>query len=388
MTENSSYFTNRFDDLHETAQAATGLSDFGGDEYVEPLTRLLQAYDRTASFDEGGRSGTLQLLTATLSGRLLAEAQLQQLPPAHDAAGLARPIFLVGLPRTGTTALHRLLCQDPAHQGLEYWLGSMPQPRPPRASWDENPAYRAVADGLSQLYAANPRLRAIHEMAADQPDECRLLLMQSFANVTFQSNATIPDYAQWLFGADFSAVYARYRRNLSLIGSNEPERRWVLKDPSHLWATDALLQAFPDACIVQTHRDPVELIPSVASLVFEAKRLSEPDCEPAAVGREQLAQWQAVWEKTLAVRQQADPAHFIDIHFTDLRNDPMGCIERIYDHFGLTLSATACQRMHQWVESSRVAGPAAHRYTPEGFGLTAQGIRDSFAHYRETFGMG
>ena len=170
----------------------------------------------------------------------------------------------------GPTALHRLLTADPAHQGLEAWLTEAPQPRPPRGSWAANPVFARIQAGYERHHAAHPEFMGVHYMAADQVEECWQLLRQSMRSISFECLLHLPTYSSWLRGQDWAGPYRRHRRNLQLIGLPDHDRRWVLKNPSHLFALDALLKVYPDALIIQTHRSARVAIASACSLAAQA----------------------------------------------------------------------------------------------------------------------
>ena len=379
-------FAGAIEQLHQQAADATGLNDFGDANYRSGLQLLLEGYDTTATFGELGRYSSWAMLLNCLRGRLYAIEGIKQNPSCREQR-LDKPLFIVGLPRTGTTILHRLLVSHPDNQGLEYWLGSFPQPRPPRSTWSDNERHQEVENSLQALDQINPELKKIHEMSADGADECRLLLMQSFANVTFQANATVPVYREWLYGADMPPAYQLYADTLKLIGLNNPGQRWVLKDPSHLWAMDTLLQTFPDATVIQTHREPVQLIPSVSSLVHTARRMQEPDISAAAVGLQELEQWQRVLNGTMAVRKR-HPDRFIDVYFNDFVADPVASVAGIYRQLGEPLAPAAAGNMRDWMQAHPQHQHGGHRYTAQDFGLSDGQIRECFADYCDYFKLG
>ena len=301
--------------------------------HPEGLRVLLRAYAEEARLTPFGRWMAAQQIAALLRARCELDAAVRaDLPP------IRQPLFILGLPRTGTTALHHLLCQDPAHQGLEYWLGAAPRPRPPRERWPREPRYREAAAGLRLTYFLDPGLRAIHDMRADLPDECRHLFLLDFADDTFDSNATIPSYTAWLRQRDMRPAYALHRDALRLIGSTSPERRWVLKYPAHLGRLDALLATYPDACFVQTHRDPTEVLPSLCSLVVGWRSLYEDDVPVDEIVRWQIEMWAERLERALAVRDRLPAGRFLDLHHREIGEDPRAALRRIYDHFGFAWS--------------------------------------------------
>ncbi len=261
------------DELHASATKLVGLDDFGTDDdnYREALGVLLDAYQGEAGLTVLGSKMNRFFLRGALVARLLSQSAWKQYPEHVDVA-IKRPIFVTGLVRTGTTALHRLLGADPAHQGLHMWLAEYPQPRPPRETWESNPLYRQLDAQFTQHHAENPGYTGLHFMAAYELEECWQLLRQSLHSVSYEALAHVPSYADWLSRQDWTPSYCRHRRNLQLIGLNDAEKRWVLKNPSHLFALDALMATYPDALVVQTHR-PVETI--MASMCSLAQHTTE-----------------------------------------------------------------------------------------------------------------
>jgi hypothetical protein len=372
--------------LLEAARKATGLEDFGGGDWRTHLRVLLRAYDDEAHLTEMGRTMVEGEIGAALAARLACEAAWAR-DPGLRRLPIRRPLFILGLPRSGTTALHWLLAQDPANQVLEYWLAAAPRPRPPRATWDAEPAFQAAVEVLRWTYETDPGLRAIHVMEADGPEECRHLFVQAFLDHTFDSNATIPSYTRWFEAQDMRPAYERHRDVLRLVGSTSPERRWVLKYPAHLRELDALLAVYPDACIVQTHRDPARVLPSVCSLVAGWRSLYEGSADRRAIGRWQVELYASMIETAMAVRARHDPRQFFDLHFPELLADPVAAVARMYDHFGLALSAETESRMRAWHEADRARKHAGHAYTAEAFGLSDAAIAERFAGYATHFGV-
>ncbi|WP_117208180.1 sulfotransferase family protein [Allorhizocola rhizosphaerae] len=349
------------DRLHESAMRLTGLSDFGDTDYLAGLHVLAKSYVDEAALTPLGEKVQRAFLRSALVARLFTEAA------AVEDAPITRPVFVTGLPRTGTTALHRLLCADPAHQGLEVWLTDVPQPRPPVSTWASNPVYVA----LEQAYAQRSDLAGAHRIAADQVEECWYLLRQSMMSISFECLAHIPSYSDWLAAQDWTPAYRRHRRNLQLIGSNDPGRRWILKNPSHMFALDALLAVYPDALIVQTHRDPVTAIASVCSLNAQASRGWSTVFEGALLGRSQLDLWARGYHRFAADRAKHDPAHFLDVHYDDFIRDPVHVLEQVYDRLGSTPPASV-------LELAQRGTPGSHRYDLADFGLTASEVAARF----------
>jgi Sulfotransferase family len=368
------------EDLHASATRITGLADFGPDDYRDGLAVLLESYARDADLTPLGRKVQRSFLRGALVARLLSEAAWQAWP-SYSGVGIDRPIFVTGLPRTGTTALHRLLTADPAHQGLEMWLTQAPGPRPPRETWADNPVFQQIQAGYERHHVEHPEFMGVHYMAADQVEECWQLLRQSMRSVSYECLAHLPAYSRWLRGQDWTGAYRRHRRNLQLIGLPDRDRRWVLKNPSHLFAAGALLAVYPDALVIQTHRAPRTAIASVCSLAAQATAGWSATFTGQVIGRDQLELWARGLEQFSAVRARHDPARFCDVAYDEFVADPLGTIESVYARFGLTLSGPAADAMRALVRAQQAGGDGrpAHRYALADFGLTGEQVDERFA---------
>jgi hypothetical protein len=366
-------------DLHASAARITGLSDFGADDYTDGLAVLLDSYARNADLTPLGRKVKRAFLRGALVARLLSEAAWKACPE-YAAAGIERPIFVTGLPRTGTTALHRLLTADPSHQGLEMWLTQAPGPRPPRETWAANPVFQQIQASFEQHHIAHPEFMGVHYMAADQVEECWQLLQQSMRSISYECLAHLPAYSAWLRGQDWTGAYRRHRRNLQLIGLPDAGRRWVLKNPSHLFALDALLTVYPDALVVQTHRAARTAIASVCSLAAQASAGWSAMFAGEVIGRDQLELWARGLEEFTAARARYDPARFYDVGYDEFVADPIATVESVYAYFGLTLTGQAADAMRALHAGSATGGGApAHRYALSDFGLTGEQVDERFA---------
>ncbi len=364
-------------DLHESATRITGLTDFGRDDYSDGLAVLLESYASDAGLTPLGRTAARAGLRGALAARLVAEAGWAA-HPGHGAVPIERPIFVTGLPRSGTTALHRLLAADPAHQGIELWLAEVPQPRPARETWAANPVFRRVQAGYARHHVEHPEFMGVHYIAADTVEECWQLLRQTMRSVAFECLAHLPAYSSWLARQDWTGPYRRHRRTLQLIGLHDAGRRWVLKNPSHLFALDALLAAYPDALIVQTHREPSAVIGSMCSLAAQATEGWSATFHADVIGTDQLGLWARGLHEFAAARARHDPARFLDVDYADFTADPVGTVESVYARFGLPYSGAAADAIRAL--HAAAAGPAApaHRYALADFGLTPGQVDERF----------
>jgi hypothetical protein len=369
------------DDLHASAVKACGLDDFGVDDdgYREALGVLLESYRRDADLTELGSKMQRFFVRNALVARLVSEAAFKQYPQ-HADVSIERPIFVTGLPRTGTTAIHRLLTADPRHQGLELWLAEFPQPRPPRETWSQNPVFQQLDAQFTKAHEENPDYTGLHYMTADEVEECWQLLRQSLHSVSYETLAHLPTYSQWLARRDWTKPYERHRRNLQLIGLNDAEKRWVLKNPSHLFALDALFATYPDALVVQCHRPAETIMASMCSLAQHTTEGWSNSFSGDVIGADSMETWSRGLELFNAERAKHDSAQFYDLDYFELIKDPSGAVAGIYRKFGIELTDAARAAMEHSHEQSK-HGPRApkHTYSLADYGLTDEQVKERFA---------
>ena len=313
-----------------------------------------------------------------LVARLVSEAAFKQYPQHADVT-IERPIFVTGLPRTGTTALHRLLSADPRHQGLELWLAEFPQPRPPRETWSENAVFQQLDAQFTKAHNENPDYTGLHYMTADDVEECWQLLRQSLHSVSYETLAHVPTYARWLAEQDWTRPYQRHRKNLQLIGLNDAEKRWVLKNPSHLFALDALFATYPDALVIQCHRPAETLMASMCSLAQHTTEGWSTTFVGATIGQDSLETWSRGLELFNAERSKHDSAQFYDMDYFDFIADPVRELEAIYRHFGIDFTDAARAAAEETHAESK-KGPRApkHTYSLADYGLTDDQVKERF----------
>lgn len=369
-----------YDDLVAAAVRATGMSDFGGTEHEEGLRILLDDLNApTAGLTGEGNYLQRAQVKSALVGRLLSEFGFAGNPSYADVP-IERPVFVVGLPRTGTTALHRLLAADVRHQGLELWLTEFPQPRPPRETWADNPVFSGINAAYAEHQVTNPEFMGIHYMDAASVEECWRLLRQSGTSISFESLAHVPRYSAWLAQQDWKDAYARHKQNLQLIGLHEPEKRWVLKNPSHLVALDAIMAVYPDALIVNMRRDPITSIASACSLSAEATAGWSTTFVGPLIGSTQLEMLSRSWRSFTEARRSWPADQFLDVDYRDFVGDPVGTVKGVYDAFRLGWDASTEAAVRAIDDESR-QGPRrpSHTYRLEDYGLDEGMVRAAFA---------
>ncbi len=379
-------FSDLEEELHATAVAKVGFEDFGDPSYLDGLRALLHAYDEDDRLSENGRMAARYDLQGTLIRRLRTEKLLRESAAALDY-DVERPMFITGLVRTGSTALHYLMGRDPDLQPLPHWLAENPMPRPPRDQWEQHPRFRNTEKRLENLYAQDPSRAAMHFMTASLPEECGHLLAQSFTDDRYIVSSTLPSYAQWYENSEHGAAYARHRDLVKLIGSTDRGKRWLLKYPVHLRQLRALFAVYPDACIIQTHRDPLTVLRSYTNMVASYRRIFEDDIDRAEIARSQMESWAGAVERGIAAREDVGAEHFYDLDFNRFVADPIGAVKGIYERFDQPLSAQGLAALETWQDEHPRGAHGVHDYGDREFPLRADEVRERFAAYIEYFGL-
>jgi hypothetical protein len=305
--------------------------------------------------------------------------------PAIADTQLPAPIFILGWPRTGTTFLHRLLACDPAHRALPYWESF--DPVPPREGPDRRP--QKLDRMLRQLALFAPDYHAIHPMTAHGVEECVALFMNVFRTLQFDIQYRVPSYVDWLLRQDARVAYAAYRRQLQLVQHHRPHgERFLLKDPTHLVHLEALVELFPDARLVFTHRDPPRALSSLCSLYAHTRAIFSDEVDAHAIGREILGgYWPRALARALELRERLPKGRVADVRHGDLTRDPIGAVERLYRELGLGFDEPQRRPMQEFLATRAPATVNAHEHSPEGFGLAADAIRERFADYSARFAL-
>lgn len=381
-------FRHSLDLLHETVATDAGLRDFGPADYLPGLTALLQSMDYDPRFSETGRRAAWGMLVDVLRGRAHAIQSMKD-NPGFDAQPILSPVVITGVPRTGTTALHRLMAVDPRFQGLQTWLLDSPMPRPPIKTWGEYPQFRKSAQLLETQYAASPESRAMHFRAAEEVHECCMLLRQSFISNLWTCGWSAPTYDAWWQAQSEAPAYQHFHRCVQLIGSNDPDKRWLLKNPGHIDNLDLLLAVFPDAKVIQTHRDPAKAVPSLVSLLMRMHPIMEEgrvDQRGPIMLRREVAKWSAAVRRCDKVRAE-HPGKVLDVVHGDFHADPMGVLESIYAFIGMDIPDATRAGMAKRIEEKPELSHGVHRYNIADFGMTEDEAREPFADYIRQFDL-
>jgi len=366
--------------LIERAKQRCRLEDFGGNEFVEPLARLLQSCHREARLNVIGKMALRSDVVRILCNRLLL-ARDREIYPEIGRQEIRAPLFIVGLPRSGTTLLHVLLAADPAHRAPLTW--EVMSPSPP-TSKDRDQRIRQASRNLAMLRWLAPTFESVHATGAELPQECVSLMSPTFMSDQFDTMYNVPSYREWFFSQDLRPAYEFHRRSLQQLQFRKSGERWVLKAPAHMFSAPTLLSTYPDARFVQIHRDPVEAVASVSSLVTILRRVFSDDVDPIQIGRDAMSYWAQALKTFLRVRDQLPPECVCDLRYDDVRRDPIAVARSVYRHFGWPLSSEIEDRMRAVLTRQSAQTNGVHRYNTAYFRLDGM---NGFADYCERFGF-
>jgi hypothetical protein len=356
--------------LQLRAARRTGLREPADPGFVADLRVLYTSFLAVPELSFIGLTGIRAELARHLSNRLRVRELLRS-HPEITSAPVPRPVFVVGLPRTGTTWLHALLASAPGHRAPLMWelLAPCPQPGPGGLG-----RRLRNADRMAWLAdRAAPSMRVIHPVDARAPEECVFALPHHMA---YRNRARIVGYQDWYTRRDATGDYAYLRQQLQILQWQQPRKRWILKSPFHLWHLDALLRVFPDATIVWPHRDIATVLASWCSLSEVIMRPHNRRVDLNQLGRD----WTAIWSQamTRALRVRAAAAQpFLDLRYTELAGAPLPALEALFSRLGAELTPAGRQQITSRARTA-TAGPGAHRYSMDRYGLTPGAIRDAF----------
>jgi len=371
--------------LVEAARKQTGLSDFGGDTWRPALEILIDSANREARLNALGRASLESHVVTLLVNRLQVADRIRRHPEIL-AQRIERPLFVVGLGRTGSTRLQYLLAQDPATRSLRRFesVRSCPLAGSTPAGPDPRIALMEREDEAAGLLL--PEFKSIHHEPVDGPTECVMLFRQEFRSYCLESQWALPSWGEWYMGCDMAPAYAYHHRVLQVLHAQQPGC-WMLKSPVHSMALDALIAEYPDARFVMTHRDPLQVVASTCSLAVTLVGLGSDADHRRYLVRRWTEVSQAVIERILDFRARHPERSFHDLHYRDLVRDPVGAVRGIYEHFGERLAPDAEARIGAYAAAHRQGEFGTHAYSVAEFGLDQPQVRRGFAGYCERFGV-
>jgi hypothetical protein len=373
--------------LEAAARQATGLTELGPDTgWRDGFERLVVAVEAMKPNDQ-----LRHLATHNIVGQLSTRLRFvedDRIHPEIAAQPIDPPLIVVGLPRTGTTISYDLLCLDPAARAPREWEWYIPWPPTETASFDTDPRIAEVTAMYENWLQHAPQLLDIQRFDCTQPGECNHGMQFHFGSTNFPAELGVPDYARWLREGRVEGQYVSHRRLLQNFQWKGPKGRWTLKSPQHLFDLPALLEAYPGAMLVWTHRDPALTFSSLSSFIAGFLAAFGGDKDKAAIGRDVVDTWISGMNRALAAR--ADPAiesRIIDLAHKDVVADPMGAIRRIHTRFGLDFSEAHQLRIERFLaDNSAAKRIGRHQHSPEQYGIDVAEVRVRMKDYYDRFG--
>jgi hypothetical protein len=374
--------------LVDEATTRVGEDDFGGLSWVEGLDILLNGLTHEANLHELGVEIAATEIVNYLANRLLVVAWQRDHP--HVTGGhISRPIVIVGQPRTGTTILYDLLAQDPELRAPLTWEVDCPVPPPAVETFDTDARIAEVQSSLDMAEALIPGFTSFHPMGALLGQECVRITGADFRSMIFSTQYRLPTYSHWLlYDADLSSAYGWHRRVLQQLQSEYPTEQWLLKSPAHLWHLDALAAEYPDALVVQTHRDPLKVIASVSALASHLRQLASDDTSIRDAAPDWAEDIFLGLDRGMQARDRDTfpPGQVVDVQFAQFMDDPFATIRTLYNALGRELTDTTEKSMRAFLAESPGDG-GGNRYRFADTGLDADELRERSGPYQERFGV-
>ncbi|MFO0689206.1 MAG: sulfotransferase [Myxococcota bacterium] len=372
------------DDIVARAIAQAGSDQLGGDSYREPLERYIESLEAEARLSTFGRLALRGMLTSQLVTRIRLGGWTREHPEAASEE-IRRPWIILGLPRTGTSLLSILLGLDPMARPIRQWEARTPVPPSTLAGASLDPRIAEAEKQFEQLHALNPPFKAMHPTGAMLAEECVPFLMLDLRSLGLETQARVPSYGRWLQTCDMHTAYQQHERALQALQTGQPTESWVLKTPNHLWCLETLLEFYPDARLIWTHRDPGPVTASVSSLNTTLQSTFTDHPDPRAVGAEWLDKLKFAVDRGMAFDDRAKPGWCVHVHYDELMRDPIATMRRIYGHFDEAPSRLHERRIEAWLREKPQTAEGRHVYDPVDFGFTYAELAEIWRPYRERF---
>lgn len=371
------------EDITRKAKKRTGLSDTGSGMHEVGMKQLVKAVNDSAVTDFGKFTSTGFGVDA-LSNRLRMVDYFKKHPEVADVK-IERPVFILGFPRTGTTLLQNLMHLSEDRRALEFWELTNPVPVHNNPEVDVKKRQRITKSRLAIANFVVPEMKFIHEVRHDSLEECWSLFIPQFTVPNWDMTSRWPDYGKWMLQHNMHESYEEYKKYLQVMVHRVPDKRLILKCPDHLWHLDALLEVFPDACIVWTHRDPGRSIPSYCSLASLNWRLVYGEFNPKELGPYIEERFMTGIQRGLAVRDKVGEERFLDVNFKTLLEDPILAVNKITDYFDLTPVEES--KLQEYLNMDRPDNRGKHKYSDNYYGLDADQIRKHYSEYIKRFSI-
>jgi hypothetical protein len=375
--------------IAEAATRTGGLTDLGAGPFLEPMALLLDSLENESYLNPMGRMIARERVLSHVVNHLLFVND-RKLYPAIQQEKIVKPVFIIGMPRTGTTILHDILGQDPANRVPMTWETMFPSPPPERATALTDPRIAQAEAYFPDVDTMIPGFKAMHAMGAMLSQECVSLFADTMCSPIFHNQFRVPSYEDWVdLKADFANVYDFHQHQLQHFQWRCPGDRWVLKTGSHMWGLEHLLAKYPDARLVFTHRDPVKSLTSYASLTALVRTMGSDQVDGHEIARDWAPRINRAVNHAMDVRDnnRFPEAKIYEMYFHDFVSDQFGQVEKIYDTFDIPMSDTGADAMRAFIKANPPGVHGVHSYTAEQYGIDPAQVRRLFARYIERFDL-
>ena len=375
--------------IKEAGTRTGGLTDFGPGPFHEPLQLFVHSLERDARLNPVGQYIARERALAHIVNRLSYVNDRKRYPDIAQQK-IVKPVFIIGLGRTGSTILHDILAQDPANRAPLTWEVTFPSPPPRTATFLTDPRIAQCEAGFPPLDERREKFKAMHPMGAQLSQECVVMMGDAMCTPLFHNQFRVSEYQDWVDrAADWAHVYDFHHRQLQHLQSSHAGDRWVLKTGAHMWGLEHLLRTYPDARIVFTHRDPVKSLTSYASLTALVRSMGSDHVDPFEVAADWNPRLKRALEHAIAVRsaQEYPQAVFYDMKFSEFIRDQFAVVQKIYDAFELPMTDAAAAKMKWFIADNPQGKHGIHRYSPEEYGIKPDVVRRDFRPYIERFGL-
>ena len=372
-------------EILDQAKSETGLSDLGEPLFFEGLNKLIDSINNEANLNEIGIQAQPIRIQGLLTNRLRFEEDLKKFPEILDQEIIA-PIVIVGLPRTGSTMTHRLLASDPNHTAMLWWEGRYPSLLPGEKRGDIKARMDLGKAEVDAVVAASPEALDIHPWDYKGADEEILLLEHNFLSTVPESFMALPSYSEWIEEQDHALAYEDLKKFIQYLQWQNPGRekkRWVLKSPHHLGFIDKMISVFPDAKIIQTHRDPIKTVPSFCSMCANLFEPLTTNFDKVFIGKHWSNKLTRALNHCMNISEQ-HPDNFLDLEFLNMIKDPIDEMKKIYEFIGESFGEKTEVAMEAWREENKHE-MGAHKYSLEEYDLTESQINNNFAKYQQKY---
>ena len=372
-------------EIIDQAKSETDLSDLGEPLFLEGLNRLIDSINNEANLNEIGIQAQPIRIQGLLSNRLRFEEDLKKFPEILEQQ-IISPIVIVGLPRTGSTMTHRLLASDPNHTAMLWWEGRYPALLPGEKRGDIETRMELGKAEVDAVVAASPEALDIHPWDYKGADEEILLLEHNFLSTVPESFMALPSYSEWIEEQDHTLAYEDLKKFIQYLQWQNPGRekkRWVLKSPHHLGFIDKMISVFPDAKIIQTHRDPIKTVPSFCSMCANLFEPLTTNFDKVFIGKHWSNKLTRALNHCMNISEQ-HPNNFLDLEFLNMIKDPIDEMKKIYEFIGESFGEKTEVAMEAWREENKHE-MGAHKYSLEEYDLTESQINDNFAKYQQKY---